>query len=215
MTIISTNMLADRIPGSPASTDLTLAVNRANGFVNTWAKNYDPFDDYQESPEAILAPAEIGSICLEVAEAEYYLEIGEVQRDGNDSFTWHDFKELKKEQLKEINIEPTWETQTISLNSDYVMVIGSRSTTGGMWPRVIPHTAQVISASGDASVQWIQPDDWHIVLGGDNISRISSSQFPDAWYFVANRGSSVEGTLRYMRTYRNDAKDYMRYDRNV
>ena len=214
MTIISTSMLSNRLPGVAAGSDLTSAVNRASAFVNTWAQDYDPFDDFQESPEVILAPAEIGSVCLEVAEAEYYIEIGQVQRDGNDDFTWHDFKALKKEELKEINIEPTWETQAISLNSDYVMLIGSRTTSGGMWPRIIPFTAQVISASGDSAVQWVQPDDWQVILGGENITRVNSSQFPDAWYLVVNRGSAVEGTLRYMRTYRNDTIDFMRYGRN-
>lgn len=205
MTIVSINMLSNRLPGVAASSDLTLAVNRASGFVNTWAIRYDPFDDYQESPEDILAPAEIGGICLEVAESEYYLEIGQVERDGNDSFTWSDFKDLKKEELKTINIEPTWETQTISLNSDNVMVIGSRSTTGGMWPRIIPGTAQVI----DGSNVWARMDDWIIRKGG-----CYDDEWPDAWYLDVNRGSSVAGTLRYMRSYRNDTRDYMKYMSN-
>ena len=205
MTIVSIDMLSNRLPGVEASSDLTLAVNRASGFTNTWAIHYDPFDDYQESPEEILAPAEIGSICLEVAEAEYYLEIGQVERDGNDSFTWSDFKDIKKEELKTINVEPTWETQTISLNSDNVMVIGSRSTTGGMWPRIIPGTAQVI----DGSNVWARMDDWVIRKGG-----YYDDEWPDAWYLDVNRGSSVSGTLKYMRTYRNDTRDYMKYMSN-
>ena len=202
MTIISSNMLSARLPGTANTDDLSLAINRATGFVNTWAIHYDPFDDFQASPEAILAPAEIGSVCLEIAEAEYYLEIGQVERDGNDSFTWHDFKELKKDELKSIEIAPTWETETISLNSDNVMGLGSRTTTGGMWPRVIPYTAQVISGS----TVWARNDDWTIRRGG-----AYDDEWPDRWYLDANRGSSVTGTIRYMRTYRNDQRDYMMY----
>ncbi len=211
MTIISSSMLSARLPGTANGTYLSLAVTRASGFVNTWATKYDPFDDFQESPEAILAPAEIGEICLEIAEQMYFTQIGQTTRDGLEEFSIEDFMLRKREELKEIRIEPTWETQTISLNSDNVMVIGSRSTTGGMWPRVIPFTAQVISASGDSSVQWIQPEDWEILQGGNGeTSGSGSNQFPDAWYLVVDTGSSVEGTLRYQRTYRNDMFDYLK-----
>jgi hypothetical protein len=216
MTIISTSMLSARLPGTATSTHLTDAVNRASAFVNTWAINYDPFDDYQESPEAILAPQDIGEICLEVGVAMYYKARGQITHDGLIDETIDGQLLRKRTELKEIQIEPTWSTQTISLNSDNVMVIGSRTTTGGMWPRIIPFTAQVISANGDATTQWVQPDDWEIVRGGDNkFNNSGSSQFPDAWYFVVDSGSSVEGTLRYMRTWRNDTRDYMRYSRAV
>ncbi len=209
MTIVSISMLSDRLPGTAASADLTLAVNRATSFVNTWAKDYDPFDDYQESPESILAPPEIGDICLSAAEAFYYKEIGQRSRDGNETGYWQQYlygdSEMMglRQQLMEITIEPTWETQTISLNSNNAMIIGSRTTTGGMWTRVIPFTAQVIS--GGSSV-WVCPDDWSIRKGGNY-----TDEYPDAWYLDANTGSSVEGSLRYRRTYRNDAMDYARY----
>jgi len=208
MAIVSVSMLSARLPGSPSGTDLTLAVNRASSFVNTWANRYDPFDDYQESPESILAPAEIGELCLISAEAFYYKQIGQRSRNGEEAQRWHEFlygKDGIKKQLVDIRIEPEWKTQTISLTSDKTMVIGSRTTTGGMWPRVIPFTAQVISATNNV---WIYPDDWYIRQGG-----LYDDEYCDAWYFDCDSGSSVEGTLRYMRTYRNDNIDYARYTR--
>ena len=197
-------MLSARLPGVSSGASLTYAVNSATAFVNTWtSRKYDPWDDFQESPEVILAPAEIGEICLQVAEAYYFIDIGQTTRDGNEDLYWDDFLERKKEELKEIGVSPTWETQTISLDSNDCMLIGSRSATGGMWPRVIPFTAQVISATTNI---WIQPDDYTIRMGGDY-----TDEYPDAWYLDVNTGSSVEGTLRYMRTYRKDTIDYMRY----
>lgn len=207
MAIVSVSMLSNRLPGSPSGSDLTLAVNRASSFVNTWAHKYDPFDDYQESPEAILAPAEIGELCLISAEAFYYKQIGQRSRNGDEVQKWHEFlykgEGSIRYQLEHIKIEPEWKTQTISLNSDNAMIIGSRTTTGGMWPRVIPFTAQVISATSNV---WITPDDWYIRKGG-----LYDDEYRDAWYLDCDSGSSVEGTLRYMRTYRNDHLDYARY----
>lgn len=206
MAIISISMLSNRLPGSPSGSDLTLAVNRASSFVNTWAQRYDPFDDYQESPESILAPAEIGELCLSAAEAFYYKQIGQRNRNGDEVQKWHDYlygdNGLKK-QLQTIKIEPEWKTQAISLTSDNVMVIGSRTVTGGMWPRVIPFTAQVISATTNV---WVYPDDWYIRKGG-----LYDDEYRDAWYLDCDNGSQVEGTLRYMRTYRSDGLDYARY----
>jgi hypothetical protein len=204
MTIISTAMLDSRLPGTANSTSLTNAVNRASGFVNTWAVKYDPFDDFQESPEAILAPPEIGEICLQCGEAFYFLDIGQTRRDGNDELYWDEFLERKRTELMSISVSPTWETQTISLNSDKAMVIGSRTVTGGMWPRAIPFNAQVISGSSNT---WINFDDFTVNQGG-----FHDNEYPDAWYFYAET-SSVEGTLRYMRTYRNDHMDYLSYSR--
>jgi len=208
MTIISTTMLTSGLP-SDAATDTTQisdAVLEATAFVNTWSsKKYDPFDDYQESPELILAPREIGRICLQVAKAYYYMGVGEIYRDGNENASWELILETYRSQLISIDIQPTWETQAISLNTDNSMVIGSRVTTGGMWPRVIPQTAQVISGAGNT---WLYPDDWTITKGGDY-----DDEYLDAWYLRADTGSTVEGTLRYMRTYRNDGRDYARYSR--
>ncbi len=212
MSIISTSMLSARLPGTPDSSYLQLSVNRATSFVNTWATKYDPFDNYQESPEEILAPDEIGEICLLAAEAFYYKQIGQRSRNVDEVQYWNavlyggEGITSLKTQLGDIEIEPTWETQTISLNSNHVMVIGSRTTTGGMWPRIIPFTAQAISGGSNT---WTQPEDWYIRTGGNY-----NDEYWDAWYFDVTSGSSVEGTLRYMRTYRNDGIDYARYRSN-
>jgi len=210
MSIISTTMLSARLPGTADASTLQLAVTRATSFINTWAIKYDPFDDYQESPEEILAPDEIGEMCLLAAEAYYYKQIGLRSRNSDEMQYWNailyggEGVTGLKTQLKDIKIEPTWETQTISLNTYNCMLIGSRTATGAMWPRVIPFTAQVIS--GGSSV-WVQPDDWYIRTGGQY-----NDEYWDAWYLDVTSGSSVEGTLRYMRTYRNDGLDYARYN---
>lgn len=207
--IISTTMLTNELPSDATDTNnvITNAVSMASSFVNTWAKNYDPFDDYQVSPEIALAPDIIVRICIEVAKAYYYMGIGQIYRDGNENTAWNDQISNYREQLLNIIIEPTWETQTISLNTYNTMIIGSRTITGGMWPRVIPHNAQVI---GSGSNVWTYPDDWYIRKGG-----VYDNEYLDAWYLDCTNGSSVEGTLRYMRTYRNDYRDYARYSEIV
>lgn len=205
MSIVSINMLSARIPGSPSGADLLKAVNRATGFVNTWTSmNYDPWQDFQASPELTLAPVEIAEECLEIAETMYYIEIGEIQRDGEGRNLHQEFLKDKRESLQTINVMPTWESQTISLDSNNRMVIGTRDSVTGVWPRVIPFNAEVVSSS---SSTWIRGEDWYIRRGG-----VNQNEFGNAWYFDA-QSSSVAGTLHYLRTYRKDTKDYMNYSK--
>jgi hypothetical protein len=211
-------MLNDRLPGTAVSSDLTLAVNRATSFVNTWAKDYLPFDDYQISPEAILAPAEVGDICLSAAEAYYFLEIGQRNRDGTERTFWNEFlygtktKGSKssaddvpglKSQLMEIRIEPEWQSQTISLNSDNVMLIGTRNSTTGAFEKIVPYLANITGTATD-----LQRNDEFVIRKGG----FYDDEFYQAWYLDVDSGNSVTGgTLHYLRTYRKDAKDYADY----
>jgi hypothetical protein len=202
--IIHTSHLLDELPTDASDTDnrVTDAVNRATGFVNTWtSKRYYPWDDYQTSPLVTRAPYEIVHACIEVGKAFYYMRIGQIFRDHGENVAWQAVLDYYKDYLGSIEVQPTWEEQSISLNSNNAMVIGDRNA-GGAWPQVIPQTAQVIS---DASNVWLQPDDWYIRKGGEY-----TDEHYDAWYFYAE-SSSTEGTLRYQRTYRKDGMDYARY----
>jgi len=208
MSIISVRLLDSELPSDANDNngDETYAVAQASAFVNTWATHYDPFDDYTteaDSPytEVFNAPSIIVRECLEIAKAMYYMRVGQIYMDGEEKRLWADFLSSKEKSLMRIQIEPEWKSQPILLNSCNSMVIGSRSSLG-TWPRVIPQTAQVVSASNNT---WIPPNDWYIRMGGSY-----SGEYPDAWYFYAS-SSKVEGTLRYMRTFRNDGYDYARY----
>jgi hypothetical protein len=206
MTIISTALLSKELPKDAVSDEehLTTAVAQASSFVDTWTSNhYDPFDDYttSEGTETFPAPQAIVRECLEVAKAIFWMGVGQVFRDGEEKSSWQDFLDNKETSLSKIKVNPEWKSQAISLNSSNAMVIGARSTAG-FWPRIIPHTAQVVS--GESNV-WLKPDDWYIQQGGEH-----EDEYSDAWYLYA-ASSSVEGTLRYMRTHRNDGFDYARY----
>jgi len=204
MSIISTSMLTSRLPGISDGDTALNVINRGTSFVNTWtSKRYDPWDDFTESPEAAVAPYEIVEICLEVSEVFYYLDIGQKSRDGNDLTVYHDFLKGKKEELLSIDISPTWHNQAISLNSNKNMVIGNR--TSGTWTRVIPFNANIIS---NGTSIWTHPQHWTIRKGGNYVD-----EYTDAWYLDCNTGYSVEGTLKYMRTYRKDCMDYARYSK--
>ena len=59
---------------------------------------------------------------------------------------------------------------------------------------------------------WNLGTHFHIVKGGtiDN-----EDYFSDGWYLDASSyKSTLEGTLHYFRSYRNDGKDYMRTFKN-
>jgi hypothetical protein len=205
MTIISTVHLERELPPGFTNENDALgdAVAEASAFVNTYARNYDPFDDFSASPLEILAPREVGRICIEVAKNFYFLRIGESSRNGEEIAFREAMLDKKITQLQKLNIEPTWESQAISLDSNNAMVIGSRNTTTGRYPRVLVTTLNnVVSAAGNV---WTWSEDWEISKGG----RFDDEE-PSAWYFYANQ-DGVEGTLHYLRTYRNDTFDYMKY----
>lgn len=184
--------------------EITRAVNSATGFINTWTSNrYDIWDNYNTDNDVPRAPDIIVAYCLRVAKMYYKEAIGEVWRDGGEDKSITDvLAEIKKELMK-IIVPSEYTTQAISLDSNYSMLIGSRTTTSGQWTRVIPFNAHI--TSGGSSVYVINDDFW-INKGG-----YYTDEYPDAWYLRTNQGSSVEGTLNYMRTYRKDCADYIMY----
>ncbi len=203
MSIISTAYLQAELPTVDFdSTAAASAVVRASGFCNTWtSKHYYAWDDYQASPDLPLAPPEIVQICLELAKCYYYLTTNEENADGDKVERCYSIIEVQKQELLNIDIAPTLESLTISLSSENTQVIGSQNTTSGTFPQVLK-SSSIIS---DSSNVWNYGDDYTMRKGGAN-----TDEYYNAYYLEAN-SSSVEGTLKYWRTYRNDGIDYMRH----
>ena len=203
--IISEAMLTRRLPSDAynGGNEIVDAVYASSALVNSVCSHYDPFDEYTASPEATAAPREIVDATYRIAEAMYFMNVGTRHRNGEELPYWQKVVADYTALLRTIRIEPLWVSQSIVLDANNAMGIGDRNA-GGMWPRVIPQTAQVISAGSSV---WLQPDDWEMRRGGS-----FTDEYPDRWYLYAS-SSSVEGTLRYMRTFRNDAYDYAKYGR--
>jgi hypothetical protein len=138
---------------------------------------------------------------MEIAKAVFYLGTGEVSRDGEAKAFWTNIITTYKDDLKTIAIEPVWKTQTITLDGDDNMIIGD--TDGGVgYPQVIPFNAYITDGAGS----WVRGEDFTITKGGV----YEDDEELNAWYFRGDT-SSVDGTLHYMRTYRNDNLDYAKY----
>lgn len=206
MTIISTTHLSRELPSDATDTDnqITDAVTQASAFVDTWtSKHFFPFEDYTASPLATNAPDVIVRKCIEIAKAIYYQRIAWTNGRGDEGVYWDQRLKEYRNDLEKITIAPTWTEETISLSAINTMGLGNR-TNGGGWTQVIPSTAQVVDSGSDV---WIYPDDWEISMGGRY-----SDEYTDRWYLYSNT-SSLSGTIRYMKTYRNDGLDYARYSR--
>jgi len=202
--IVPVATITAQLPSDAVDTNnwITDAAYKATAFCNSYAVNYDPFDEYNASTDATRAPYEVVHICTEIAKVFYYMAAGQIYRDGSETETWQSVLNNFKTELMELKIEPTWEEQTISLDSNSQMIIGDRNA-GGAFPRVIPFRAEVIS---DTTNVWTEGEDWYIRKGSgyDDTHR-------NAWYMVTDTSETVEGTLRYMRTYKNNAEDYGKY----
>ncbi len=204
MSIIPVSLLESELPDSAENNnnELTKAVNRATSFVNTWtSKKYDPWDNFTTN-DVTVAPDAIVEIAVEVAKMFYQKTAGVVWRDGEDNDLYADAKENFKTELMDIIVPPEFQTLTISLDPNDSMVIGSRTTTTGIWTRVLPAFSHITSASVNI---YVYGEDFAISKGGYN-----EDEYPDAWYLRAE-DSNVEGVLSYQRTYRKDMHDYLVY----
>lgn len=207
MSIIPVSLLESELPDDAENNnqELNKAVARATGFVNSWtSKKYDPWDDYDSDDDTTRAPNDIVEITVEVAKLFYRKIAGDVWRDGEDGESFTDSREAYKTELEAVNITPVFLTQTVSLDSNDSMVIGSRTTTAGIWTRVLPANAFITSAESNI---YTYGDEFCITKGGAN-----EDEYSDAWYLRAST-SDVEGTLSYMRTFRKDMADYLAYTR--
>lgn len=204
MSIIPVSLLESELPDSAENNnnELTKAVNRATSFVNTWtSKKYDPWDNFTTN-DVTLAPDVIVEIAVGVAVLFYRKTSGDVSRDGEDNDLYIESKEDFKTELMDIIVPPKFQTLTIDLDSNDSMVIGSRTTTTGIWTRVLPANSHITSATTNI---YVYGEDFTISKGGYN-----EDEYPEAWYLRAE-DSNVEGTLNYMRTFRKDMHDYLVY----
>jgi len=201
MSIISTDYLQSEMFTSGFDTSAaSKAVVRASNYINTWtSKHYYPWEDYQASPDVPLAPAEIVQICVELSKVYYFLYTNESAADGNRNNEMYAIETIQKEKLLSIDVAPEIKSLTISLDNNKSQVIGTQNSSSGRFPQVIPYNASIISGAGNV---WAYNEDFYIRRGG-----CYNNEHYDAWYLESDT-SSLEGTLKYLRTYRNDGKDY-------
>lgn len=200
MTIISTTNLSNELPSDTDATALTDAVNQGSRLTQTWAKHYEVFPDH--AANVIQAPDEIGRACLEISKAVYWMRVGQVYRDSQELSTWQDMLDYYKKYLAEIELEPEGSSVTISLNSDGVQLIARNQ-------HILPYhpSCRVTSTAGPTTVFWNQGFHWDIRKGND-----AEDEFLDGWYLDAEQyKSTIEGTLYYYRSFRNDYLDYLKY----
>jgi hypothetical protein len=200
MTIISNAELLEELPTGATTTKVTRAVNESSGLVNTWCVKYEQWPDHDDTQ---TPPYEIKRSCLEVAKALYYLSIGQVNRDGNENETWQDVLDFYKIYLETIEVEPTQYSVTISLDSNGVQLIGRNVNI----LRYHNKKCYVTSVAAPTTTIWNQGVHWDIRKGND-----SDNEFLDGWYFDAETyEDTIEGTLYYVRSWRNDGLDYQKW----
>jgi hypothetical protein len=212
MSIISPTMLLTELPtGASAYTSEVLsACVQASSFVSSYtSKKYELWDDYLVSPETVLVPDIIYRLTIEAGKIFYLLNVNTKQRIKEEKTLLLEQLSTLQTQLENLNLAPTWESQSISLTSDKVMQIYNTKSinifsNNHTFIKVIPNTAIINSATSNV---WVNSDHFIIRLG-----LITNDEYPQAWYLDSALGYTVEGTLRYMRTYRIDGYDYMKYN---
>lgn len=205
MAIIPEEYLVRELSDDVEEGDLqfTAAVDNASIFCNTHATHYEAWPDYTGSAGAytIVAPSEIQRVCTEIAKIYYQQIQGRVSRDGKESESLMDQLKSYKDMLMKIDIRPTISSVAISLNSDGVQLIARNQNILRFHP-----SCRVTS---DASNIWNQLYHWDIRRGLD-----AEDEQIDGWYFDAETyKDTIEGTLYYARSWRNDGLDYQRFER--
>lgn len=201
--IIPTDHLEKVLPSDANDTlsAITNAVTEASAFVNTWtSKHYETWDDYTAGSNDTYtfgAPREIVRICTQVSKHMYYLNVGSITRDGAEDVDHENRLEYYRDILEKIDVKPTEHNTTISLDSEGYQLIAQNQN-------ILTHKAKIDSGSSNI---WNLGIHFFVVKG----SAIDSDDYlMDAWYLNGSSYSStLEGTLYYWRSYRNDGKDYM------
>lgn len=205
MTIISTAMLQKILPSDATDTnsEITNAVTMSNAIVNTETSDrYESWEDYSDT--SIVAPADIGFYCLQIAKHIYYQNIGSVVRDGAEEIDHEERIDYYRNLLKKIKIPPKLCTLTISLDSDGYQLIARNQN-------ILTYKGYIISSDSSSSdsgaTRWnIGTHFW--ILKGSQID--TDSYWTDGWYLDgSSHKDDLEGTLYYYRSYRIDGKDYM------
>ena len=198
MGIITTTQLSNELPSGYTTAQLTTSVNQASRLVNTWSKRYDEWPDESDTVDA---PDEIQRVCVEVAKITYFMLIGQENRDGNEGDSHIETLKFYKGYLNEIDVEPEVLSVAISLDSNGVQLIARHQHILRFHPE-----CYVDSAESPANI-WNQGYHWDIRKGTD-----SEEEYIDGWYFDAETyEDTIEGTLYYARSWRNDGLDYQKY----
>jgi hypothetical protein len=205
--IIPTTHLEKRLPADASDKlgAITDAVTMASALVNTFtSRRYETWDEYTEASDdeyTLNAPQEIVHITTQVATHLYWLNVGEVVREGEgvDREARIDYYKKMLEDPK-FAIKPTKHTQTVSLDTNGYQLIGSRNQN------ILTHKAYVVSLDSDGDYQWNLGEHFLIIKGG----LIDIDEYwNDGWYIdAATHKDTLEGTLHYWRSYRNDGGDY-------
>jgi hypothetical protein len=202
-TIISVTHLKNILPSDAADTnnDLTNAVSEASSLVNSWASHYMPFAEVDVNGYA-QAPGIVVYYCRQIAKCLYYMGIGQIYRDGAEKKSWQEDLEYYKKLLNELEIEPTVHTVVLTLDSNYRMLIARNQN-------ILPqHTQCKLLSNESPQNSWNFGEHWTISKG-----RMYDGEYEDGWYFTAiDDETTIEGTLYYVKSYRNDTRDYMRYN---
>ena len=201
--IISVAHLQAVLPSDASDTAqaITNAVNEASSLVNSWATHYLPFDEVSNAG-ATQAPSLVVYYCRQIAKIIYLMNIGQIFRDGSEGKTLQDDLEYYHKLVSDMSIEPTLHTKTVAFDSNYRMLIARGQN-------IIPSHPQCKIESG-ASPQnaWNIGEHFNITRG-----RMYDGDYEDGWYLNAvTDKAEIEGTLTYVRTYRNDGYDYMKYN---
>jgi hypothetical protein len=189
---------------------LTKSVNRATSFVHTYtAMHHMPFDDFNATTGFPRAPDDIVNYCTQVATAMFYMSIGESSRDGKERTFWKDILIELSNELKKLRISSKWITETISVDSNDIMLLGADINNHQTY-KVIPFNANI---TGGAST-WVNGTDF-VIVTGEFLNGLTNVEYlRDVWYLYGLENTTVDGTLHYMRSFRNDNSDYALYSRN-
>ena len=196
--IIPVAYLGNELPTGSADTNSeeTNAIKQATDFIHAYATHYDLFPDYSGS--APVAPDYIVRTCIEVAKAYYWMNRGQVYRAGTEQQAWDTVLDRYRKELRTVDILPTISSVTIELDSNHVQLIARNQN-------ILRHHPQC-RVVGLTTGIWNQGHHWDIRRGED-----PDSEQLDGWYLDADYGYSVEGTLYYARSWRNDGVDYQRW----
>lgn len=204
--IIPVAHLTKVLPSDAADTnsEKTNAVTEASAFVNTWtSKHYETWDEYTAGSDdayTLEAPREITHICTQIAKHMYYQNIGSVMRDGAEEIDHEERIEYYRKMLIDINVKPTKHTTTVSLDTNGYQLIARNQN-------ILTHKGHIVSLESDVTNIWNIGRHFNIIKGGC----IDADEYwNDGWYLDASTYSTtLEGTLHYWRSYRNDGRDYI------
>lgn len=201
--IIPTAYLAKVLPSDALDTneEQTNAVTEASAFVNTWtSRHYETWEAYTDNgggSYTINAPSEIEYVTRQVAKHMYYMNIGSVMRDGAEDVDHERRIEYYRVLLETIDVKPTQHSTAVSLDSEGYQLIAQNEN-------ILTHKAKIDSGSSNI---WNLGKHFWIKKG----SIIDTDDYlTDGWYLDGSTyASTLEGTLYYWRSYRNDGRDYM------